>query len=989
MVNPSKTLEVGMEEQVESHLVEVNGFISHENRHFDSELCLDSNLVLDFIKTTQIEEWTKYTEIHGSESEDKFLNRINNEIRDRGILEVIKNGLKSYGSDFDLYYRMPVSGMNPSSGKLYKNNIWSVIRQVHYSSRTPNKSVDMVIFINGLPIITIEFKDRLSGSGYTFEDAINQYKRDRDPNELLFSFKRCFVHFAVDDCQAYMTTKLNAENTVFIPFNKGKEDGAGNPDTEGYRTEYLWQEIFTKELLSEIIQDFLKLEDIFDDNGKLTGEQKLIFPRYHQLNAVKKCISSALEIGSGKNYLIQHSAGSGKSNTIAWLAHKLFSLHDSNDNKIFDSVFVITDRIVLDRQMQRKLGEFEDVSGVVTKIEKGSKQLMKDMENGKKIFVTTIQKFPHVVDKIQKIPSSTFAVLIDEAHSSQAGEHSKDLKKTLIYANLDEAERDNMDEWTWEDEMTKEMEARGPLKNVSFFAFTATPKHKTFQLFGEIQPDGSYKSFDLYSMRQAIEEGFILDVLMNYTTYKTCFRLLKTIKNNPNYDKRKVIALLRAYVDFHELTITKKIEIMIEHFHAHVVNKIPDNNGVGHAKAMIVTRSQLHAVRYKKAVDKYLREKNYDYKALVAFSGTIIDPEDGLEYTEYFMNGFSETQTADEFKKDENKFLIVVEKFQTGFDQPLLYAMYVDKKLSGINAVQTLSRLNRVYPNKDGTIVLDFANSTEEIENAFKDFYVETILSEGTDPDKLYDIQRKLENFYVYTKDDVYEFAKLYFDSNVKQDKLHPILNKVASIYTQLPEEDQDEFKGLLKDFNRLYSFISQVMPFKDEDLEKLHVFGLYLYRKLPDKKERLPVEVIEQIDLGALRIQRIHEGNIDIGQSEPLKPPEYDGKTHLPIIDKKPLSEILNFLNNKYGNIFSEKELKTIHYLEKLISSNEAFLKTIKVNPKEKVKLSYEDVFEIALQDIMEEDFEFYRKINGDERVKIDLMNLIFENIYIKLGVT
>lgn len=987
MVNHSKNLEIGMEEQIEEHLMEFNGFHCRKQENFNKDLCLDPKLVLEFIQNTQKERWEELKLQHGPQVGEKFLKRLSDEIGSQGVLDVMRNGLRDHGVGFELFYSLPATGLNESYKKLYNNNLFSVMRQVHYSKKNPNKSVDMVLFINGIPIISIEIKDRLSGSGYKVEDAIKQYKEDRDSNELLFSFNRCLVHFAVDECLAFMTTKLEGENTKFLPFNKGRNNGKGNPDTEGYRTEYLWKEIFTKEVLSEIINDFILLEDVINDEGKITGEQRLIFPRYHQLDAVRKLIKDAKTVGPGKNYLIWHSAGSGKSNTIAWLSHKLFSLHEDN-KKVFDSVIVITDRIILDSQLQRNIKKFAWVSGVVENIENGSKQLQEGMERGKKIFVTTIQKFPYIADEVQNMPSSTFAVVVDEAHSSQSGENSKELKKALMNASLEELEGEDMKYPTWEDEMHREMEARGRLENVSFFAFTATPKNKTFELFGELQPDGSYKAFHLYSMKQAIEEKFILDVLKNYTTYKTYFRLLKTVDGDPRYDKKKVTALLRSFVNQHELTIHKKVEIIVEHFKEYVAHQIPDKNGIGQAKAMIVAPSQSIAVSYKLAIDKYLKENNYPYKALVAFSSEIIG-SDGTKYTESSMNGFPEKHTASEFKKAKNKFLIAVEKFQTGFDQPLLYAMYIDKKMSNINAVQTLSRANRVYPNKEEPIILDFANDIEEIENAFKDYYVGTILSKGTDPNKPYDLKTKMDKYFVYTDEDIKRFAKLYFDPEVKQDRLHPILDKVAEIFSKLPEEDQEEFKGLLKDFIRLYSFVSQVIPFKDPDLEMFYTFGRFLYRKLPSKTENVPFEVIQQVDLGAIRIQKIYEGGIELGEGDPIEPSNYDGKTHLPIVDKKPLSEIIDALNDKYGTDFDECDTIILQRLERLITSNNILIKSIEVNPKEKVKLNFGKIFVDELQSIIEDNFDLYRKINDSPKIKNDLMDMMFELIYKKLAET
>lgn len=984
MVDHKKTLEIKMEEQIEEWLLTENGYTKRNYQKYDKDLCLDPEMVLKFIYATQPDEWEKLRQQHGEKVKENFLRRLSSEIERRGTLSVLRKGVRDYGCHFDMFYPKPATNMNNDYHKKYMANMFSVTRQLQFS-KDNNKSLDMVIFINGLPIITLELKDQLSSSGYTVEDAKKQYRKDRDPKEPLFKFKRCFVHFAVDEDEVYMTTKLEGMETVFLPFNKGRDEGAGNPDADGFRTEYLWKEIFTKEVLSDIIHDFLQIEDLIDDKGRKIGE-RLIFPRYHQLDAVRKIISSTKIIGPGKNYLIQHSAGSGKSNTIAWLCHQLASLHNEDDKKIYDSVIVVTDRRILDRQLQNTIKQFEQVSGVVERVDKHSKQLKKALETGKKIIITTIQKFPYIVEDMGELPGRTFAVVVDEAHSSQSGETSKYLKQALKPKNLEDAEKEDKVGEAWEDEVINEMESRGRLPNVSYFAFTATPKNKTFELFGEKKDDGTFEAFHLYTMKQAIEEHFILDVLTNYTTYKTYFSLLKKIEEDPKYDRKKATRLLRSFVDLSPHSINKKVSIIIEHFRDHVLGKIPDKDGRGQAKAMIVTRSRLHAVRYKLACDKYIREQGYNFKALVAFSGTVKDPEDGSEYTESGMNGFSEKQTSEEFKQAENKFLIVANKFQTGFDQPLLYAMYVDKKLSSIAAVQTLSRTNRIYPNKEDPIVLDFANEADEIEKSFEPYYKKTTLSEGTDPNKLYDLQYKLSEFNVFYKEDVDEFAKLFFDKKVKQDKLNPVLNRIVEIFCKLPEEDREGFKGLLKDFTRLYSFLSQVITFQDPELEKLYAFGRLLARKLPVKKDTLPLEVTNQVDMDALRIQLINSGAISPNEGDPINPASYDGKTSLPIPDEELLSIIIGDLNDKYGTEFSGTDKIIAQRLQERIESNESLIKSAQVNGKDKVKMTFDNVFNDELQDVVDEHFDFYKKVNDDDKIRNLLIEKMFEMVYKKL---
>lgn len=981
------TSEKAMESQIEEHLVEKNKYLKRVNTQYDNKLCLDTELVLSFIFATQPEEWEKLKEQHGAQVRDKFLKRLTDEINKRGTLDVLRKGIKDYGCYFELFYPRPATKMNEIYRRLYEANLFSMMRQVYFSEKN-NKSVDMVIFLNGLPIIILELKDKLSGSGYKVENAIRQYMFDRDPREPFFTFKRCLVYFALDEDLVYMTTKLEGPKTRFLPFNKGCDGGAGNPEAAGFRTEYLWEEIFAKENISEIIKNYLHIQDVLDDKGKPTGEQVLIFPRYHQLDAVRRLIASAKIRGPANNYLIQHSAGSGKSNTIAWLCHQLASLHDKSDKKIFDSIIVVSDRKVLDRQLQRTVQQFEQVSGVVEKIDKRSTQLRDALKSGKKIIVTTLQKFPHIVKDITELPGKRFAIVVDEAHSSQSGETSKSLKRVLMVSGLEEAEeKDDVDKETWEDEILKEMQVRGRLKNVSYFAFTATPKSKTFELFGNRQQDGSYEASHLYTMKQAIEEKFILDVLKNYTTYHTYFNLLKKIKDDPKYDKRKATALLRAFVDLHEHSINQKVSIIIEHFNDHVKNKILDRADNGQAKAMIVARSRLHAVRYKIACDKYIKKKGYKFKTLVAFSGTVHDPDDGQNYTESSMNkGISEKQTAEEFRRAENRFLIVANKFQTGFDQPLLYAMYVDKKLAGVAAVQALSRTNRIWPNKEEPIILDFANEADEIEEAFLPYYGETMLSRGTDPNKLYDIQHKLSELCLYSDSDIQNFAKLFFDKRIKQDKLHPILNEVVKKFSFLQQDGQEEFKGLLKSYLRLYAFLSQVIPFKDAELEKLYVFGKMLLRKLPPLKDRLPIEVLEQVDMDSYRVQLIGEEGIELEEQEtPLQPIE-DLGTKLPRKEKEILSKIIEEVNDRFGTEFTDGDKVIAQQLQARIESNPSLVTSARVNSKGKVKLTFEHLFDEKLQEIIDEHFDFYKKVNDNRRIKEVLLAGMFEMIYKKL---
>ncbi|MBN1992411.1 MAG: type I restriction endonuclease subunit R [Anaerolineae bacterium] len=846
--------EKGFEDQIEEHLHTAYGFRQRNGRkhnpHYDLKHCVDPDILLEFIINTQKEEWQRLKEQHGTAVVPKFLSRLDSQIRRRGTLHVLRNGIKDFGCFFELAYFQPATTLNPEHQAKFAQNIFSVMRQVQYSAKN-NNSIDLVIFLNGLPIVTIELKNKLTGQNAI--NAILQYQRDRDPRgEPLLSFKRCLVHFAVDGDSVYMTTHLKGQATHFLPFNRGDDHGgAGNPiNPNGYASSYLWEEILAPANLLELVASFIFVEVDPDDGG-----EKLIFPRYHQWHAVRHLLAQAKEHGVGHNYLIQHSAGSGKSKTIAWLSHRLASLHDAHNQRVFDSVIVITDRRILDKQLRNAVLQFEKQSGVVQAIDKDSQQLLEALEGGSEIVVTTLQKFPVVIQKIQELEKEEagtieafegamrgrrFTIIADEAHSSQSGETSKSIKQVL---SVDDASSERsptfIKSWTsdasdelasdepltGEDLINASMSKRGRQRNLSFFGFTATPKQKTLELFGEEQPDGSFQPSHLYSMRQAIEEKFILDVLTNYTTYTTYFNLLKKIEDDPRYPKSKAIGQMKRYVSLHEFTIAQKTEIMVEHFWETTRHRIPNPAGKGQAKAMVVTRSRLHAVRYKLAFDKYLKKQGYDIAALVAFSGEIEDS--GKKYTEASMNGFPDTQTAGTFNKPGYRFLIVAEKFQTGFDQPLLHTMYVDKVLTGVNAVQTLSRLNRTHPAKTETMVLDFANKAEDIQKAFQPYYETTLLSEGSDPNKLYDLYDTLADFQLYTPEEVAAVAELFLRQGEKAKNLQPLLRTVVTRFNYLTDPArQDEFRHYLHNYVRQYAFLSQVMPFQDADLERLYLLS-------------------------------------------------------------------------------------------------------------------------------------------------------------------
>ncbi|MEO6039979.1 MAG: type I restriction endonuclease, partial [Saprospiraceae bacterium] len=851
-MQPTNTRESGLEAHITQHLTLVNGFLERHHSQYDRAECLDRELLFRFLAATQPREVARLQTAHGADYERRVLQGIQKKIKDTtvvqgislgGIIGLLRKGFTdgSTGIVLKLLFDQPASAINAEGQQRYEQNIFSVARQVHFSPAN-EKSLDLALFINGLPIATLELKNELTRQ--TVKDAIRQYKTDRSEKEELFRLGRCLVHFAVDTDQVWMCTHLRGEASFFLPFNRGFQHGAGNPVGErGIKTAYLWDEILTKDSLTNIVQNYVQLieedtEKLLPD-GKIKKEKsrKLIFPRYHQLDVVRRLLLHGKEHGAGRRYLIQHSAGSGKSNSISWLAHQLVGLFDAtNQRRVFDTVIVVTDRKVLDAQIQRNIKQFEQVKDLVQPITEGSKQLKKALEEGKQIIVTTIQKFPYVVQEIGELPGNHFAVIIDEAHSSQSGNTAGKLNATLakdfetVQVGDDEfavLSREDHDEITGEDLVVDLIKNRKMLPNASYFAFTATPKNKTLELFGEKYRDGDqekFKAFHLYSMKQAIEEGFILDVLQHYTTYNSYFSLLKKIEDDPLYDKKKADKKLRVFVESHEHAIGKKTALMVDHFMESVVRQAKIN---GLAKAMVVTSSRRNAVQYKQAFDKYLQDTNNPFRAIVAFSGDI----DGK--TEAALNGFSGASIPEEFKKSENRFLIVANKFQTGFDQPLLHTMYVDKMLGGVSAVQTLSRLNRTIRGKDDTFVLDFANEAEAIKKAFDPFYETTMLSEATDPAKLFDLQSALDAFQVYTPAQVQEFSDKIL-AGLPVDELHLILEKAAAVFkSNLDEAAQEDFRAKVKSYVRLYAFLAQIVPFVNPYLERLHIFLSHLQNKL------------------------------------------------------------------------------------------------------------------------------------------------------------
>lgn len=950
------------------------GFRQAKPTEYDRALCLIPTDLTDFLIATQPKMWAKYRQHHGEAARQKIAQRVAHEIEKRGAIEVLRKGIKDTGCQFHLAYFPPPSDLNEQLAGLFAANQFAVVRQLKYSLKNEN-CLDLGLFLNGVPLFTAELKNPLTSQ--TVEDAIAQYRKDRDPKEPLLSFGRCLAHFAVDPNLVYVTTHLEGDRTRFLPFNQGYARGAGNPPSKtGYATAYLWEKIWTKRSILNLIRHFIHRVELFDQDDKKTGRHALIFPRYQQLDAVRQLVTHAKRNGAGQRYLIQHSAGSGKSNTIAWLAHQLSTLHGANDQRVFDSIIVITDRRILDRQLQQTIGQFEQTLGIVENIDRTSRQLKQALEEGKTIIVTTLQKFPVIAKQIGELAGKRFAVIVDEAHSSQSGEATKSMKSVLAQSSLETA----AGEWEGEEEdeldnaVLREIASRGHQPNLSTFAFTATPKSKTLELFGVKRSDGRFEAFHLYSMKQAIEEKFILDVLENYTTFEAYWRLLKTIEDDPRYDKQKATYLLKNFVELHDHAIRQKVEVMVDHYAGHVRHQI-----AGRAKAMIVTRSRLHAVRYKLAVDAYLKEKGHPFKALVAFSGTVEDG--GKAFTEANMNGFPDTQTAKVFEQDANRLLIVANKFQTGFDQPLLQAMYVDKMLGGVNAVQTLSRLNRTHPDKARTFVIDFANDVETIRKAFAPYYETTILSEGTDPNLLYDAERRLEDFGVFTQGEVDAVAKLVFGKEtVDSGKVYAALAPAVARFNLLGPDEQGGFKSLLDEYVRLYGFLAQIMPFQDVSLEKLFVFARFVRNVLPKSINELPYEVTSNVDMATYRLQETFSGAAVIEPDGTLDPQTGMGIGAPAEPEHEPLSRIIEELNERFGLNFGDGHRETLGVVMKKLDADPSLAMSVQANTRENAKLSFEIKAQDALQDIVDTNFELYKLITDNKKAGQLLKDFLFD---------
>jgi type I restriction enzyme R subunit len=955
-----------------------HGWLKGSSAEYNKELALDTHHLIEWIKTSQPDQWKELEKRHNGETEKKFTRRVAKELNNRGTLDVLRHGITDLGVKFKMCQFKPASTLNSDLVNDYQQNRLSVTRQIYFSEHT-NESVDLCLFINGIPVATAELKEPFTNQ--TVSDAIKQY-RDRNHEEKLFSFKtRALVHFAVDTEEVYMTTKLEGPATVFLPFNRGNKGGRGNPEHPGgYKTAYLWEEIWEKEKWLDIIGNFINIEKKEEEkNGKRIIKESIIFPRYHQLDAVNKILSDTQAKGPGNNYLIQHSAGSGKSITIAWLAHRLSKLHYPDEQKpVFDSVVVVTDRIVLDRQLQESIYQVEHVHGVVQKIDKGSKQLADALAKGSKIIVTTLQKFPFVLEHIEKLPERKYAIIVDEAHSSQTGEMARKLREVLAPdLAVEDIDEEGFDV---EEALNKLMQSRRTrLPNLSYYAFTATPRQETVEIFGVPGPDGKPVPFHVYPMRQAIEEGFIMDVLKNYVTYNTYYKLIKKCEDDPDVDRRKAAREMARFVSLHPHNIAQKTEVIIEHFRRVTMKKIG-----GKAKAMVVTSSRKHAVRYFYAFQDYLRKKNYSgIGVLVAFSGTVED--DGHHYNENTLNKLQGRDIRKAFDTGEYNVLLVAEKFQTGFDQPVLHTMYVDKKLTGLKAVQTLSRLNRVHPQKEDTFILDFVNDPKEIQEAFAVYYDAAEIKEVTDPNDLYDFKTHLDSFGVYRKDEVEKFIKALFRK--RQSDMHKHINPSVERFWKLPQNQGDKFKELLHHYLRLYSFLSQIMPFQDKELEQLYLFGVHLSPKLLRRQgESEPIN--DKVDLEYYRLSKSFEGSISLDKGKTIpEPPDAQKIIFKEKEDKKlaPLSEIIEVFNQRFGTNFSEDD-RIVGMFEVSLMKNEKLAESAKVNTKDNFTLLFNEIFDEQLFNIKEESEEFFSFLLENEKARELLKEFLRDRVYERL---
>ncbi len=970
-----RTDETAFETVIEEVLLS-QGYRQHKSKSFDRERAIFPDVVLDFIRSTQKETWSKLEALHGDETGKQVLDALCKWMDREGSLSTLRHGFKCFGKKLHIAFFQSAHGLNPELKAQYEANCLGITRQLHFSPKS-EKSLDVVLSVNGLPVVTLELKNPLTDQ--RGPNAIDQYRQNRDPREKIFEFKaRSLAHFAVDTEEVYMTTRLAGSLTHFLPFNQGHDGGAGNgPDPAGkdYRTGYLWEEVLQRDSLLDLLARFvhLQIDEKMSDKGKRVRKETMIFPRYHQLQAVRQLVSQATEEEIGHNYLVEHSAGSGKSNTIAWLAHRLSSLHNANNERIFDSVVVVTDRVVLDRQLQNTIYQFDHRQGVVLKVDEDSRQLAEALETGVPIVITTLQKFPFVSRQLMKLaeergegpkshlPTRKYAVIIDEAHSSQSGETATELKGVLGGAELAMKAKKTAKEEGQEnlEGIFRKMAKRGKQPNMSFFAFTATPKHKTLAIFGR-----NGEPAHRYTMKQAIEEEFIMDVLSSYIKYDTYYRLVNTREDDPHVKHKKAALALARFIKLHPYNIAQKTEIMVEHFYRFTRHKIG-----GHAKAMVITGSRMEAVRYKQSFDEYIEEKNYPIKSLVAFSGTVEDDKlPNKTYTEVQMNdGVKEKELPDIFATPEYRVLLVAEKYQTGFDQPLLHTMYVDKRIAGIQAVQALSRLNRIHPLKKDTFILDFVNEPEEIQEAFRQYYEGTVMGEEVDPDKLYAVKEELDASGIYLQEEVQEFSEVFFAPKRKQSasdhkKMNAILDKAVQRFMELQKEKGMEgeadgkeraelWRGKFQAFRNIYTFLSQVIPYQDSDLEMLYTYLRHLMLKLPRRESGPGYQFDGEVELDYYRLQKISEGSIslDEGKAKPLDGPVEVGSGA--VRDKDVLlSRLIDIINERFGANLTDADQLFFDQLAEEALQDDSLRQAAEANSEDKFQM----VFRAALESLI-----------------------------------
>lgn len=958
--------EYRFESDIEASLTSAEGGWTKTTDVYDPGTGLYTNTLIAFVQRTQPREWERFERQCNSDPVRKFVNAFNNACDEDGLVSVLRHGFKHRGITFRVCYFKPESHLNKTAYEQYEANICNCVRQWHYSSNNEKLAVDMVLVINGIPVFAIELKNQYTGQ--TVDNAKRQWMYDRDPHELCFQFnKRILAYFCIDQLDACMATKLDGGKTYFLPFNQGsngagQDGGKGNPvNPDGYPTSYVWETVLQKDSALDIIQKFIHAPK---------GEKKLIFPRYHQLDVVRKLIADVKENGAGVNYLIQHSAGSGKSNSIAWTAYRLASLHDINNKPVFSSVIIITDRTVLDRQLQDTVSSFDHTLGSVQTIGEGksSKDLRDAINNGDRIIVTTLQKFPVIYEEVDDAKGRNFAVIVDEAHSSQTGSSATKLKTALAdteealkeYAYAEGLAEEEVDK---NDPLIRELIVHGKHKNLSFFAFTATPKAQTLEMFGTEWTDGSFHPFHIYSMRQAIEEGFIMDVLQNYMTYKTSFQIAKTIPENPDVPSSRASKVIKKYAELHPYNIAQKAQIIVETF---LETTLPSINRKG--KMMVVTSSRLAAVRYIKEIRRYIAEmiaegkKEYEnIGVMVAFSGSVKDGAE--EFTESSLNirkdgsHIQEAQTKQEFHDNFN-VLIVAEKYQTGFDEPLLHSMVVDKKLRGVKCVQTLSRLNRIHPEKTSTFVLDFVNTAEDIHDAFQPFYQETLLAQEVNVDKLYSLQKELHAYNIYSENDILAFTGIYY-SDAKQDakmlgKMTSALKPVADRYNSFSPDDRYNFRRQVRSFIKWYGYLTQVCRMFDKDMQKEYVFLSYLVKLLPEVKTQM-IDLEGALKLEFYKLENTFKGEIQLDKNTEGVWEQRNGLGKTTLEDKEPLEEVIEKINLRYGGQFTEADKVIIAALHEKLIGDKKLAKNAQTSD---LQLFAESIFPKVFDDVAQESY-------------------------------